>query len=231
MIFLNSGSNPQNVYFDGTSVNNVYYNGTLVWSRSSGGTGGIYDMPSADYDAAFGIPSGFDDEATSSLATVTRASGRIDYYRTLAFATYYVETDSTGAITSQGAAYSCQATVELFWNQLTGIGAGFSVDYLQLFSQGTESRSSESGFPSITWYNEAISDGTVTVTLWADLIGMSVIDTSRLTTRTYTGKLHTYKGGKYIKFAPVGDEYGIYTKTTGYAFQGAMSLYTTFTSS
>ena len=138
-----------------------------------------------------------------------------------------MQTESSGAIAAQGAAYDCQANIELYWNQLTSVGAGLYVDKLRVFAKGNQNISSQSGFPSITWYHESKSKTSFSFTLWADLIGMTVPDTSKLTTRVYYGTLYTANNGKYIEFSPVGDEYNIYTKTTGYSFQGAMTLYCT----
>jgi len=229
MIYYNGSSNPQNVYFNGTSLNYVYFNGTLVWSRSSTPSGTQIDnMSHNDYDNSFGIPSGFSEATTSALAKVTRANGRIDYYRNLSFSSYYVET-TDGEITANGAMYTCSATIEFYWSSMSNVGSKYS-SYIYLLDSGSYTYSTEEGFPSITWYYESQSINNVSVTMYADLVGMSVIDPSRLTTRVYSGKLFTSKTGKYIRISPQGDEYAIYTKTTGLSFQGNMYLYTTFTS-
>ena len=43
--------------------------------------------------------------------------------------------------------------------------------------------------------------------------------------RSYNAKLYTVRDGKYLTITPWGDEYGIYTVTTGLLFQGYVDLY------
>ena len=56
-------------------------------------------------------------------------------------------------------------------------------------------------------------------------VGDGIYNPSRWVRRSYNAKLYTYENSKYLSITPWGDEYGIYTVTTGLLFQGYVDLY------
>ena len=252
MIFLNGHDNPENIAFNDRALENVYFNGTLVWQKQHAQNTDLYgDFTIPESNASdFGVNTGSGggsgsgsgsgggggesttnpyQEVVGGTAKLFRQSGRTDFYNDLDFVSYVLfrTLTSSGVEMSVGAQYRALLSTELAWPSGYSLSLG---DEMTLYSMTSttnmnEGRTSESGFPSCAKFYRAEAESNISVTLGAELVGDGVYNPSRWVRRSYNAKLYTYENSKHLSITPWGDEYGIYTVTTGLLFQGYVDLY------
>ena len=252
MIFVNGHDNPENIAFGLTVLENVYFNGTLVWQKEHAQNTDLYgDFTIPESNASdFGVNTGSGggsgsgsgggggggestanpyQEVVGGTAKLFRQSGRTDFYNDLDFVSYVLfrTLTTSGVEMSVGAQYRALLSTELAWPSGYSLSLG---DEMTLYSMTSttnmnEGRTSESGFPSCAKFYRAEAESNISVTLGAELVGDGVYNPSRWVRRSYNAKLYTYENSKYLIITPWGDEYGIYTVTTGLVFQGYVDLY------
>lgn len=240
MIFFNGADNPNAIAFNMTELDNVYFNNTLVWQKTGAQNTdeyGTFDIPiqnAEDFGIDTGASSGTTPEvkyAINGTATLYRSSGSNDYFNNASFQTFamYRYPGTSGDVMDEGIIYDCTATIQMSWprNKALGIPDDPS-DYLYCRADDGY-MTSFSNLPSGTEFYEA-QEMRTTVTMYADLVPSSIYDPSRWVTRVYDAEVGVLAGQKYVRFKLYGDEYNVYTATTGLIYQNSAELWLKFTS-